>query len=134
MILLKVVFITSHRFKWSDLKYFKMARVPLCFGNDGVWTLYRNIESKTFKHKNLEERFLQDVLKWRGQFCVFGVTEWGCFMRARVNMRGSGITGQTSQDFIADTDWKPTMARLYVKKDLMKLTNRSLCGITEQTT
>ena len=47
-------------------------------------------------------------------------------MRARVNMRGSGITGQTSQDFIADTDWRPTMAREYVKKDVMDLTNRSL--------
>ena len=51
MILLKVVFITSQRYKWSDSKYFKMGRMPLCFGNDGVWTLYRNIESNTFKRK-----------------------------------------------------------------------------------
>ena len=53
MILLKVVFITSHGYKWSDSKYFKMARVPLCFGNYGVWTLYRNIESNTFRQKKL---------------------------------------------------------------------------------
>ena len=50
----------------------------------------------------------------------------GGFMRARVNMRGSGITGQTSQDFIADTDWKGTMTRVYIKRDVMELTNRSL--------
>ena len=48
MILLKVVFITSQRYKWSDSKYFKMGRMPLCFGNDGVWTLFGNIESYTF--------------------------------------------------------------------------------------
>ena len=54
-------------------------------------------------------------------------------MRARVNMRGSGITGQTSQDFIADTNWRPTMAREYVKKDVMDLTNRSLYAESQNT-
>ena len=53
-------------------------------------------------------------------------------MRARVNMRGSGITGQTSQDFIADTDWRHNEKSVYKEGCNGIDKSKLICGITEQ--
>ena len=54
----------------------------------------------------------------------------GCFMRARVNMQGSGITGQTSQDFIADTDWRHNEKSVYKKGCNLIDKSKLACRIT----
>ena len=51
-------------------------------------------------------------------------------MRARVNMRGSGITGQTSQDFIADTDWRHNEKSVYKEGCNVIDKSKLVCRIT----